>query len=187
MFCMYVTDDTSHLDRSPSNVRAPPNMIFMLVTREVSHLLISWLNDWAFWNNEVMLVTNSVFQSGMSEHPALAQRGGAKGWSSGLAQWRSVEQHFSPEGTAARRVHRSLERGPGRERGGARRPRKHPVAARGPALDVIAIVAHRRARFTAREGVGAVADAAVEGRGGRVARVVFANPRGGWTVDGAAR
>ena len=102
MFSMSVTDDTSHLDRSPSNVRAPPNMIFMLVTREVSHLLISWLNDCAFWNNEVMSVTNSVFQSGMSEHPALAQRGGAKGWSSGLAQWRSVEQHFSPEGTAAR-------------------------------------------------------------------------------------
>ena len=76
MFSMSVTDDTSHLDRSPSNVRAPPNMIFMLVTREVSHLLISWLNDWAFWNNEVMSVTNSVFQSGMSEHPALAQRGG---------------------------------------------------------------------------------------------------------------
>ena len=46
MFDMSVTDDTSHLDRSPSNVRAPPNMIFMLVTREVSHLLISWLNDW---------------------------------------------------------------------------------------------------------------------------------------------
>jgi hypothetical protein len=49
-----------------------------------------------------MSVTNSVFHSGISEHLALAQRGGAVGSSSALAQWGSVEQHFSPDGTAAR-------------------------------------------------------------------------------------
>ena len=102
MFSMSVTDDTSQFERSPSNFAAAPNMMRMFVTREVFQLPISWSNACAFWNSADMSVTNSVFHSGISEHLALAQRGGAVGSSSALAQWGSVEQHFSPDGTAAR-------------------------------------------------------------------------------------
>jgi len=77
-------------------------MADMSVTDDTSQLPISWLNAWASWNSADMSVTKSVLHSGISEHPALAQRGGAVRSSSALAQWGSVEQHFSPDGTAAR-------------------------------------------------------------------------------------
>jgi len=64
---------------------------------------------------------------------------------------------------------------------------QHTVGTRRHALQHVPGVALWDAGRAAHEGVGAVADVAVEGRGGRVARVVLAHPRGEWTLECTGR
>jgi len=72
------------------------------------------------------------------------------------------------------RLHRRLQLGAIRDRPNARRLfRQHPVGARRHALQHVPGVALGDAGRAAHEGVGAVADVAVEGRVGRVARIVL--------------
>ena len=55
-------------------------------------------------NNSDMLVMKPVSHFGMSVQPAAPHRGGLSGLSSVLAQFGSVEQQFSPEGTLVRQL-----------------------------------------------------------------------------------
>ena len=57
---MFVTRETSHLDRSPLNEVAPLNIPSMLITRDTSHLEMSALNDVAPLNNPLMSVMSDT-------------------------------------------------------------------------------------------------------------------------------
>mmetsp|Transcript_12634 Transcript_12634/g.53334 ORF Transcript_12634/g.53334 Transcript_12634/m.53334 type:complete len:213 (+) Transcript_12634:264-902(+) len=74
------------------------------------------------------------------------------------------------------RVNCYLELGPGGDVQGTQGLSKHPASTRRHALQHVAGVALGDAGRAAREGVGAGADVAVEGRKGRIARVVPARP-----------
>ena len=107
-----------------------------------------------------MSVTRLVSQLGMSKFPAAPQSAPP------------AEQHFSPRGLSRETIYnRGLQRGFVRER----RLASHSVgegtaAARSAAGQGVAGVTRGRAGGPARERAGAVADCAVGGRGGRVAR-----------------
>ena len=74
------------------------------------------------------------------------------------------------------RVHRRLELGPGGDVQGTHSLCQYPVGARCHALSTYPGSHVGDAGRAAHEGVGAVADGAVDGRIGRVARVVDARP-----------
>ena len=89
--------DKPHPLRSWLNELALRNVSLKLVTDDVSHRLISWLNSVLSLNSLVMSVTRDTSQSGASTQPAPRHRAEL-----GSAHPGSVEQHFSPLGTASR-------------------------------------------------------------------------------------
>ena len=89
--------DKPHPLRSWSNELALRNVSLKLVTDDVFHRLISWLNSVLSSNSSVMSVTRDTSQSGISTQPAPRHRAVA-----GSSHPGSVEQHFSPLGTASR-------------------------------------------------------------------------------------
>ena len=74
------------------------------------------------------------------------------------------------------RVYRRLELGPGGDVQGTNSFCQYPVGARRHALQYVVGATRGDAGRAAHEGIGAVADGAVDGRKGRVARVVDARP-----------
>ena len=120
-----------------------------VVTCDISHWLMSTLNCDLPWNRKLMSVTRETSQWGMvASHSRSPTHASTAALSSALVVTSGMHTAFC----------------------------QYPVGARRHALQHVPGVARGDAGRAAHEGVGAGADGAVEGRIGRVARVVLARP-----------
>ena len=71
---MSFTLDTSHFERSPSNAKAPENMLDIVVTRDTSHFERSPLNDVAPENKLFTSVTFDTFHEPIGPFGPSSQR-----------------------------------------------------------------------------------------------------------------
>ena len=163
-------------------LEAPSNIPRASITCDISHWPMFWSKRAAPWNIPCTFVTCDTSHWHVHVEGCLEQEAHVR-----HARARPSGAWSLAAPIADARVHRRLELGPGGDVRDAHSLRQHPVGARRHALQHVPGVALRDAGRAAHEGVGAVADGAVDGRIGRVARVVDARPPAGERVVVAAR